>query len=250
MSNQQPPVCIVIPCYNEEARLPVDEIRAFIHKPEAAGVTLLFVNDGSTDGTERVIQGLVAENPAVYQYYAMPANGGKAEAVRNGMLQALSLSKADYIAFFDADLATPLEEVAHFFRFCENKAYPIMVGSRLLRLGANVSREPLRHYFGRVFNTVVCNMIHISIYDTQCGAKMFHRSLVEPLFSKPFMSKWLFDVELFLRYRNLVGRSQLLETVMEIPLRTWIEKGGSKVKASTFLKAPMELWRITSHYDK
>src|SRR5215213_4921483 len=102
---------LVIPCFNEEHRLPVDALRAFA--PEGLRIEFLFVNDGSTDGTLRLLESLRDADPARNSVLDLERNSGKAEAVRRGMLAAIE-RKPDFFGFWDADLATPLGEIPSF----------------------------------------------------------------------------------------------------------------------------------------
>ena len=107
---------IVVPCYNEEKRLPTHAFLQFT-SDQAKRVHFTFVNDGSTDGTLRVIENLASQRPSKISVHHLSKNVGKAEAVRKGMLHVLNnnnLTEKDFIAFWDADLATPLSAVAQF----------------------------------------------------------------------------------------------------------------------------------------
>ena len=97
---------IVVPCYNEEKRLDVASFRDF-NSPSHT-ITFLFVNDGSTDKTLQLLQSLQAADPNKFSVLSLPQNQGKAEAVRRGVLTAIE-SQPDYVGFWDADLATPLQ---------------------------------------------------------------------------------------------------------------------------------------------
>ena len=120
------------------------------------------------------------------------------------------------------------------------------MGARLKRLGANVQRKAYRHYMGRVFATVVSLLFRMPVYDSQCGAKLFRVSLVPEVFRAPFSSRWLFDVEILLRVRRLYPDYERL--VCEVPLRTWIEQGDSRIRFSHLLKMPYELFQIYCRY--
>ena len=231
---------IIIPCYNEAERLPVNDFKDF-----AAGnsdISFLFVNDSSTDDTAVMLEELERSNEQI-SVLTLPANSGKGEAVRQGILEAVK-HEAEYVGFLDADLATPLEELHNFIRLLRQNDFELVIGLRLARLGANVNRKLSRHYIGRVFATVVSNLLRVEVYDTQCGAKLFERQLAEKVFQKPFKSRWLFDIEIFKRIIELYGRKKSTQVIYEYPLRTWIDIKGSKLKLSDFIKAPFELVKV------
>lgn len=235
---------IVVPCYNESKRLRQDAFLDYVEKhPEVA---FLFANDGSRDNTLEVLQALTARHERLLMLDIQP-NGGKAEAVRKGMLHAAERYKPVYIAFWDADLATPLEEIEPMVQWAE-KGYDVVMGLRLMRLGARVKRKPLRHYLGRCFATVASMMLDLPVYDTQCGAKLFRREVVEAIFPEQFITRWLFDVELLARYKKVFGRERATEKIYEFPLFQWQDIDGSQLKSRDFFKAPMELLKIKRKY--
>jgi dolichyl-phosphate beta-glucosyltransferase len=238
-------ICIIIPCYNEAGRLDVKRLCDFMDThPDCS---FMGVNDGSTDNTLPILEDLAKKYPAQFVAFNMPANGGKAEAVRHGLLQAHKAGGFDYYGYWDADFSTALEEIDWFIYFSEGKlTHKIIIGSRIARLGANVDRKMLRHYLGRIFATSIANILRIRIYDSQCGAKLVQADIVERIFTEPFISRWFFDVEVFFRFiKKMNGTSK---DILEVPLRAWREIGGSKLKLSDFFKAPYELWRINRYY--
>lgn len=242
-------LCLVVPCFNEAARLDLARFHAFAaHRPD---VRFLFVDDGSTDGTLRRLQALIAEDPARFGVLRMPENRGKAEAVRRGMLHALA-GPSTYAGFWDADLATPLEEIPAFVGALEdNPAVSVVLGSRVRLLGRSVERRTLRHYLGRVFATAASLTLGLPVYDTQCGAKLFRNvPAVRSLFAEPFTSRWIFDVELLARVvsQARAGGPSAHETVLELPLRRWRDVAGSKLRTSDFLRVPGALWAIHRRY--
>lgn len=241
-------ICIVVPCYNEAFRLPLDDFASYFKGDSTTHVC--FVNDGSTDNTLDVLRKLsdrIGGNSFVVD---LISNKGKAEAVRIGFNACLE-KDFDFVGFFDADLATPLNEIDHFIR-SDNGAleHDMVFGSRLHRMGAHIERIPSRHYMGRVFSTFASLILRLQIYDTQCGAKLFSVQYASVLFAKPFISKWLFDIELISRAIEKFGRKRVTETTLEVPLDVWIEKGDSKIKPMYFLQAPFDLIRIAWSYRK
>jgi dolichyl-phosphate beta-glucosyltransferase len=209
----------------------------------------MFSNDGSTDGTLKVIEKLRTEFPDRISIHQLQVNNGKAEAVRTAMLSAMNSSEYTFVGFWDADLATPLEECIFFREQMVANGKKIAIGSRMKRLGALVERKRSRHLLGRVFSTFSSIILKLPVYDTQCGAKVFSADL-QYLFTEKFTTKWLFDIEMIARYRNKNGITGALNDIIEIPIGQWKEKGGSKLKFSHMLKVPFELIRIRSMYNK
>jgi dolichyl-phosphate beta-glucosyltransferase len=239
--------CLVVPCYNEASRLNVAAFDRFLGARPTAH--LCFVNDGSTDGTEEVLAPLTAGRPQRVLVLSLPKNAGKAEAVRQGMLRAATWKPFGYIGYWDADLATPLDEVDAMLQTTAARTDCVMVlGLRLKRLGAGVERSAARHYLGRVFATCASLVLRLPVYDTQCGAKLVQGAMVPQLFDEPFRSRWIFDVELLARLRNLVGVERMRTRVVEYPLQQWHDVRGSKVSPMAWVRAPRELLTIWRRY--
>jgi glycosyltransferase involved in cell wall biosynthesis len=239
-------ICIVVPCYNEALRLDLAEFDRYLRKD--TGVDFLFSNDGSTDGTLEILEKFRNANPERVFIHNLKENSGKAEAVRSGLIKICDQGQYEYVGFWDADLATPLEEIDYFFGQLVNAGRKIAIGSRMKRLGATVERKGMRHFLGRVFSTFSSMILKLPVYDSQCGAKIF-KSELSVLFSEKFLTSWLFDVELIARYRNRFGIESALNNILEVPVNTWREKGGSKLKLRHMLKVPFELFIIHSKYN-
>jgi len=238
-------ISVIVPCYNEEKRLQTQQFLQFLN--ENSNFSFLFVNDGSRDGTWDLLQNN-AKNNERFLTLNLEKNGGKAEAVRKGMLLAYENIECEYIGFWDADLATPLFEINNFVRIMQENDYDIVTGLRLMRLGAKVKRKNSRHYLGRLFATTASKMLKLPVYDTQCGAKLYKKQIVEPLFKNGFITKWLFDVEILARYIKLFGRENAISKIYEYPVFQWEDIGGSQLKIKDFVKAPLELWKIKKKY--
>jgi glycosyltransferase involved in cell wall biosynthesis len=238
---------LVVPCYNEEKRLDVEAFRNV--SVEGHTINFLFVNDGSRDGTLPLIESLRDSNPARFAVLNLDRNRGKAEAVRRGFLAAME-QPAVYIGFWDADLATPLSELAGFLAVLDARPeIQIVIGARVRLLGRQISRRPSRHYFGRVGATLISSSLGLAVYDTQCGAKVFRVTDTLPaVFAKPFLSRWIFDVEIIARYVERLGRNATAAAMYELPVQRWHDVTGSKVKSHDFLRALHDLWKIRRKY--
>lgn len=240
-------VCIIIPCYNEAARLPIGDFLAYM-KP-GTKVNFCFVDDGSTDSTRTVLESMQAQHPNSVQTLLLPQNQGKAGAVRAGMLHCVE-KPFDYIGFLDADLATPLSAITDLTAVLDaNPALDLVMGSRIKFLGVDIRRDPFRHYVGRIIATIISNILKLPVYDSQCGAKLFRTGVVGALFQEPFISPWLFDVELLARLTQKHGRPAVLDHVAEHPLRQWIEQSDSRISSGYMFKMWVELYRIQRKYS-
>jgi len=242
-------ICLVVPCYNESKRL---KPQSFIDFANETGIHLVFVNDGSSDNTFEIIDEIAKSAPELIKAVSTPQNMGKAEAVRYGVNLVMGQANSyDFIGFYDSDQATPLNEVLNTRDYLlENPHFKMIMGMRLKRLGTKVNRDLKRHYLGRIFATFVSLTLNLPTYDTQCGYKLIHTSLVKEIFQKPFVSKWFFDVELLFRIRNWKGSQFVKESVYEFPLFEWEEVEGSKIKLIDYFTVPFELLKIRSKYGR
>lgn len=244
-------VCLVIPCYNEAARLRGDPfLDALRAQPD---LRLLLVNDGSSDATWPVLHQLCLANPQRLTALNLPKNVGKAEAVRQGLVRALRETPQDpsetteFIGYWDADLSTPLEELPRFVEALRRRAdVQVVMGSRVRMLGCEIDRTFHRYLAGRVFATAVSLALDAPVYDTQCGAKLIRVGpLLHAALSRPMTTRWLLDVELLMRLRE-VGMGPLPQTVLELPLARWRDTRDSRVHPSDFfvsLRQLADLWR-------
>lgn len=240
---------IVIPCYNEAARL---DAEALLQATRAwPTLSFVLVDDGSSDRTLELLSSLQARAPQAFEIVALSKNQGKAEAVRQGMLAAFARSPT-LAGYFDADLATPLSELAPMAKYFDDAPVHLVMGSRVKLLGRQVSRSPLRHYLGRVFASTASMILGLEVYDTQCGAKLFRNTpSIRTLFEPPFSVTWTFDVELLARLAALAARGEVPvpeRSVVEHPLAEWRDVSGSKLRPDAALRAVAELARIWRKY--
>lgn len=245
-----PRVVLVVPCYNEAARMPADEFEALIR--DRSDVALVLVDDGSTDGTAALLHRISARCPDRVDVLSLKRNVGKAEAVRRGMLAAID--KQPVLAgYWDADLAAPLGALADFIRLADQSPdLTVLLGSRVRLMGRHIVRSPLRHYLGRLFATAASWVLRLGVYDTQCGAKVFRvNDDLRRIFDQPFLTRWTFDVEILARYMALGGGTAddvRQRGIYEVALREWRHGKGSKLTLPGALAAGVDLARIWRHY--
>jgi glycosyltransferase involved in cell wall biosynthesis len=241
-------IALVVPCYNEEKRLDAAALRGATlpgHELE-----LVLVDDGSRDGTRALLESIARDRPGA-NVLALEKNSGKAEAVRRGVLDALGRRPAA-VGFWDADLATPLSELPAFVAVLDQQPQvDVVIGSRVKLMGRVIERQTWRHYAGRLFATAASLALDLPVYDTQCGAKLFRATpLLARVFERPFLSRWVFDVEIIARFMasDPLGAEHVATSLVELPLQTWIDVRGSKLKASDFARAAMDLAMIRRTY--
>ena len=244
------PCTIVIPCYNEESRFPYDQFTAFVAANPA--IHFLLVNDGSKDRTIDLLWRAGAGREDQVGVIDRPVNGGKGEAVRSGVLAALQREGCLYVGFWDADLATPLEQIVDLVEVLATRPGVARVfGARVKLLGRQVERRAVRHYLGRVFATVVSVALRLPIYDTQCGAKIFRLSdETSGLFAAPFCSRWVFDVEIIARFirQRQYNMDSVESAIYEFPLPVWRDVAGSRVRPRDFFRAFFDVLKIYRRY--
>lgn len=241
-----PELALVVPCYNEAARLDPEAFLRFAATHPA--VRLLMVDDGSSDATGAILAGMREKAPAAVMAFHHPQRRGKAEAIRTGTRAGLEQGAA-FVGFLDADLSTPLAAIDDFLAVCRGRpAVEFILGSRVMLLGRDVTRTMTRHYLGRAFATAVSHALDLPVYDTQCGAKVLRvTEATATLFAEPFRSRWIFDVELIARYLRLpvaAGEPERRDRLYELVVPAWHDVPGSKLRWYDFARATVELAHI------
>ena len=240
---------IVVPCYNEARRLNTRPFTRF--RSSGHWVEFLFVNDGSSDATPELLHRLQRESPDTIRVRDQQPNQGKGEAVRTGMLEALAAG-ADFVGYWDADLATPLDALPKFLAVLEDRpGVNVVLGSRVMLLGRTIERHAWRHYLGRVFATLVSELLHLAVYDTQCGAKLFRATDdLRRVLARPFTTSWLFDVEILARLiaESTAGTSAVARALYELPLDEWHDVPGSKLTRAAYVRAATSIVRLYREY--
>jgi glycosyltransferase involved in cell wall biosynthesis len=205
-----PRLSIVIPAYNESARIEaaLSNVLACVES-RAWDADILVVDDGSTDNTTAIVQHWMTANPRIH-LIQNPGNRGKGYSVRNGLLQ----SAGDIVMFTDADLSAPIEEAERLFDAIDAGA-DVAIGSRWLDKQKQTVHQPIyRRFFGRCFNWVTRRVIGLPFKDTQCGFKAFRRDAAQTIFRLQTIERWGFDPEILFIARKLKYN------IVEVPV-TW-----------------------------
>ena len=213
-----PAYSIVIPAYNESARLAgtLETVLAYVHD-QGWDAEVIVVNDGSRDNTADIVRRFAA-NDSIVHLVENPGNRGKGYSVRNGMLHA----RGRIVLFSDADLSSPIQEAPRLFQALEDGA-DIAIGSRWLRAETQTQRQPFyRQILGRVFNLLLRLTLGLPFKDTQCGFKAFRYSAVQAIFPLQRIERWGFDPEILFLARKFGLK------VEEIPV-AWGHSGGTRI---------------------
>ena len=225
-----PRLSIVVPAYNEAARLPVTlpQLVAFCERSGDAEV--LIVDDGSRDTTADLVAEYAKRHPFL-RLVRNPGNRGKGYSVRHGIQEATG----DWMLSTDADLSSPIEEVSKLQAAAEKAQAAVAIGSRALdRSLVGVHQAPLREWGGRLFNLVMRVATGLPFKDTQCGFKLFRRDAARAIFPRQKLDGFGFDVE-----DLVIARVQGFK-VVEVPV-VWNNVEGTKVGALSSARAFSDL---------
>jgi glycosyltransferase involved in cell wall biosynthesis len=236
-----PSFAIIVPCYNEEKRIQPSLFILFAHLHKA--VKFFFVNDGSKDETANIIKKMAAECENI-ELINLSKNYGKGEAVRQGLVSALSKNNFDYIGYLDADLSTSLEEYYELCIYAYQNNADFIFGSRIKKLGSIINRSFIRHVSGRILVTFIDKKFRLGYYDTQCGAKLFKSQVLCNIIQQPFLTRWFFDIEIFLRLKAENKKYYGIE----YPLKIWNNITGSKLNVLSFPAVCKEVFVLLSKY--
>ena len=245
MSEERPALSVVIPAFEEARRLPAT-LAAVIAYASGLGrsVELIVVDDGSRDATAARAAEALAPLGARSRVLRLETNRGKGAAVRAGVRAA----RGERVLVSDADLSTPIEELASLERALDAGA-DVAIGSRALDRSRVERRQALlRDWSGRLFNLVVQLVALPGIHDSQCGFKLFRRAAAERVFARATLDGFGFDVEVLAIARRLGYR------IAEVPVR-WKNDDDSRVSfargALAFLdplRVRLAIWR--GRYDR
>ena len=211
---------LVVPVYNEEARLPglLDGVEDAARQCSEAGlrlVELVVVDDGSTDRTAELLSTHAEREPLVTAAF-MLENRGKGAVVAEGVRRA----RGELVLITDVDMSTPLSELGKLHRPL-TEGFDLAIGSRSLER-ALVERSRYRDVMSRAYNALVRMLTGLPHRDTQCGFKLVPTELARALLSEQLIERYAFDVETLLKARA-AGLS-----VAEVPVR-WVQDEDSRV---------------------
>ncbi len=238
-------ISIVIPAYNEEARLPatLNAITGYLAARGWAECEVLVVNDGSRDSTAAVTERMRASHPEI-RLLENPGNRGKGYSVRHGMLE----TRGEWVLFTDSDLSAPIEELDKLLDAARERQAAVAIGSRALdRSLIALHQSWFRETAGRIFNLLMRLATGLPFADTQCGFKLFQGKTAREVFRRQRIERWGFDAEVLFIARKLGYKT------VEVPVR-WSHSEGTKVSmlgdsVNMFLDLLRIRWnQIRGHY--
>ena len=222
-----PQLSIVIPAYNESARIgeTLERVLGCV-AAQNWDAEVLVVDDGSKDDTAAIVQRWMTVHPRLH-LVKNPGNRGKGYSVRNGLLQAAG----EIVMFTDADLSAPMEEAERLLAALADGA-DVAIGSRWMDRTRQTIHQPLyRQFFGRCFNWITRTVMGLPFKDTQCGFKAFKRSAAQVIFRLQRIERWGFDPEILFIARKLKY------VIREVPV-TW---GHDERSRMSYLKDGMKM---------
>jgi glycosyltransferase involved in cell wall biosynthesis len=222
-----PQLSIVIPAYNESARIEeaLDRVLSCIAERNW-DAEVVVVDDGSKDNTAEIVERWMHDHPRLH-LIKNAGNRGKGYSVRNGLLQ----SAGDVVMFTDADLSSPMEEAERLMAAIADGA-DVAIGSRWLDRTRQTIHQPLyRQFFGRCFNWITRRVMGLPFKDTQCGFKAFKRDVAQVIFRLQTIERWGFDPEILFIARKLKY------SIREVPV-TWGHDERSRI---SYLKDGMKM---------
>ena len=233
---------VIIPAYNEEQTIaPLLDKVLEAELPDNTAKEIIVVNDGATDGTAAIVDRYVKKDQVRLFHQN---NMGKTA----GVLKGISESTGDIIIIQDADLEYDPSQYAELIQPIIDGKQSVVYGSRFMGTIENM-RFPMR--LANIMTNITLNMIYkTKLTDNNTCYKVFKKDISEQLFIEEFISKWLFDVEIFFRMYQIYGKEKAVNKMEEIPLISWIDHGGSKVSMLYFFKLWFDLNNINNKYKK
>lgn len=229
-------ISVIIPAYNEGLGIAaaIDAVYDFFTNNPLGEVEVIVVDDGSTDDTENKVQACQVKYSSL-QYFKNVPNQGKGYSVKRGMLAA----KGQYLLFLDADLSTPISELAKLWPQADQNT--IVIGSRALPESVIVRHQAkYKEIVARLGNKLIQIFLGLPIKDTQCGFKLFPAA-AQAVFAKGTINRWGFDMEILF----IAKRAKFV--IKEIPI-TWTNDPSSLVRGIDYLVVLGDIGRILTRW--
>lgn len=235
---------IVIPCYNEKSRLSFDSYVQILQNEKS--INFCFVNDGSEDETSVILKNIQEIAPDKVYIVELDSNKGKGNAIFLAIQWILSNTiECKDIGYLDADLSVDFTTYLKMLEYHRLSSLKLTYASRARLLSVSFNQNIFRKVTSVLAKYITPRLYSIPVDDTQCGAKIIDYNIIRNLFDRPFLSRWLFDIELFIRYKNRFD----LRGVKAFYLENWVYRSQSKLKTWEILfYIPIDLMKIILNY--
>lgn len=236
-------IAIFFPCYNEEKRIKIEIFNNIIeNNPD---IYFYFINDGSTDNTDIILDEITRNKSNAFKV-SFSENSGKGHALRRAIF-TVDFQLHDYVGFLDVDLEIPFEQMENVRNHLLKTNYEVAISTRKFK---NNLIKSYRSLTSLIMVVIANSLIRTrpTFIDTQCGCKLFKASIVETCFKEPFISGWLFDIEIILRLRNEFKNPRRVLCEVPLPKLNRIEEK-STFKFLKNLKLAKELIKINEFYN-
>lgn len=217
----------VVPCFNEEHRLKREYFYSLIYELQKYDFELMFVNDGSKDSTAQILDDFIDHGSTVLH---LKRNVGKAEALRQGFIAVQKYHpECEIYGYLDADAAFRISDVMYLvnamIQSYSDKRVFMLSGARVSLAGSDIRRSKFRHLIGRVIVTYLNLSGFNRMYDPQSGLKLIRVESSHQLsMEENFKTRWFVDLEILDRLKTFSVE------VIELPVKSWTEVGGSKLR--------------------
>lgn len=217
-------IVVIVPCFNEADRL---NLAYFYELRTIQNTIWIFVDDGSTDNTSKILKKFSKETNVVN--LRMERNVGKSKAIAYGMnFASREFANIGWIGFLDSDGAFTSGDVERIIKMTGTiKRYDAIYTSRVKMAGRNIKRNNARHIVARLITSLFGLVWRDIPYDTQSGFKLYKYSNdYNSILIQPFKTKWFFDIEISIRYLKYKEKEI---NVWEEPVSSWFDISGSKI---------------------
>lgn len=244
INKMKPILSVIIPAYNEEKRIgeTLNSISSFL-RYQKINFEIIVVTNNCTDNTVNLLE--IIKNDSIPEIINIDIPRGGKIGNMKGYAIVVGMKKAQglYHLFIDADNATSFENVINFISYIKS-GYDVVIGSRYVKGACIVKKQPLqRIILSRLGNILIQVLLLPSIYDTQCGFKMFSAKSSKDIFSRMTINGWGADLEMLAIARNLNYK------IKEAPIK-WEAQDESTVRPHAFIETLNELLVIRKNINK
>lgn len=238
---------IIITCYNVEQAINQEAFLSFLIRNK--DYHLCFVNDGSTDATLKLITSMKEIDPEGISIIDVQKRIGKPAAVRLAVNLLYNMRSIAYIGQMDVKLSIDFNDLKRMVQILKSEDKFMVVGARNICDNKNVAPNLLKCYLLKLKKQIIYLLLGIPFQDIHCEARVFVRNIVPIIYGDSFASKWSYDIEIFLRLKNYIGKCQLINKICELPIRNRHTDNSTKRGVFEIVEGPLTLIYISLKYN-